>query len=120
MAGGEFNSLDASFKASKPTGSEAESNQTWFDPLIGGRLTAPGTGRWTLVLQGHVGGFGVGSDLTWQLYPVIGYRFSRVLSGFAGYRVLDIDYKSGGNETDSNFTYDVTTFGPELGIGFHF
>lgn len=100
--------VDSSFSASK----------TWFDPVLGVRLTAPNTGRWLASFRGDIGGFGIGSDLSWQLNPMVGYRFSRVVSTQLSYRVLYIDYQDGEGPTE--FRYDVTTSGAQLGFSFAF
>ena len=100
--------IDSTFSASK----------TWFDPLIGVRLTVPNTGKWLAAFRGDIGGFGIGSDLSWQLAPMVGYRFSRVISSQLSYRVLFVDYQDGTDREE--FRYQVTTFGPQLGLSFAF
>ena len=65
-----------------------------------------------------IGGFGVGSKLAWQIYPVAGVRLSRLVSVHLAYRVLDMDYGTGSG-TDT-FAYNMRTFGPEIGLAFHF
>jgi hypothetical protein len=93
-------------------------SRVWFDPFVGARLQVPGTGRFRLGVRGDVGGFGIGSKFAWQLYPVIGFRIARWFEVAAAYRWLSMDYETG---TDAErFAYDVTTFGPELGLMFHF
>ena len=66
----------------------------------------------------EIGGFGVGSDFTWQIFPTVGYKFSDRFSLEVGYRWLDLDYSTGdGNE---RFAYDVLTQGPVGGLAFRF
>ena len=52
-------------------------------------------GRSSPVL-GDIGGFGVGSDLTWQLFAGYSFDFSiwqsTLLHGLIGYRGLAVDY----------------------------
>jgi hypothetical protein len=74
--------------------------------------------RWRLRISGNIGGFGIGSDLAWQVYPFVGYRFSRLFELSAAYRWLGMDYETGSG-TDM-FRYDMVTFGPEIGFVFHF
>ena len=65
-----------------------------------------------------VGGFGVGSQLAWQVFPAVSYRFTPLLEIEGGYRAIGMDYENGsGNE---KFVYDLTTYGPQLGLKFHF
>ena len=65
-----------------------------------------------------IGGFGVGSDLTWNAQAIVQLPLRRS-AGYeafaaAGYRALYWDYKDGG------FEWDVTMSGPMLGAGMRF
>jgi hypothetical protein len=91
--------------------------QTWFDPLLVVRMKLPDSGKWLLQLRGDIGGFGVGSDLTWQIQAYGGYRFSELFQVTAGYRALGIDYGKGADK--ERFLYDVTAFGPVVQLGFN-
>jgi len=91
----------------------------WWDPLIGLRVRhAPAPGH-ELVVKGDIGGFGVGSDFTWQ--AIAGYSFQTQLLGlemtnFVGYRALHIDYEQGsGNRT---IGFDLLFHGPMVGSTF--
>jgi len=74
--------------------------------------------RWTATLAGDIGGVVFGFDFAWSAFGLIGYRFNlfgednaRVL---AGYRALFQDYTDGsGND---KFKWDVTLYGPILGL----
>jgi hypothetical protein len=101
------------------TTSEAKGmTQTWVDPLFVVRLKLPDSGKWLLQLRGDIGGFGIGSDLTWQVQAYGGYQFSDLFQVTAGYRALGIDYETGTDQ--DRFLYNVTTFGPVLQLGFNF
>ncbi len=104
------------------TGAHVESggsqSKTWVDPLIGAQVNAALSENWWVDLHGDIGGFGVGSKKAWQAYGHVGYRASNVVSIYAGYRALDIDYESGSGS--SLFRYDVLSSGPEAGVAFHF
>ena len=97
---------------------QVDRTKTWFDPFIGARASVPAGRKWLFLLRADIGGFGVGSNFAWQIYPVVSYRFSNLFGLSVAYRVLSMDYESG-NGTDL-FKYDVTTFGPEIGLLFHF
>ena len=99
-------------------GVSEDGSPIWFDPVVGGRLTAPNTGKWRLGVMGYVGGFGLGSDFAWQIYPKVGYRFSPLFEASVAYRAIAMDFTSGSGSTE--FTYDMITFGPQVGVGFHF
>ena len=103
--------------AAKSTGGVVGSftkNEDWIDPLVGFNARARLSGRFRLGLLADLGGFGVGSDLTYELMPSLSYRASDALSIEFGYRWLDIDFE------DSDFTYDVVQSGWMLGLGIGF
>lgn len=104
-----------------PAGTEEYSgsqSKTWFDPILIARLTADIKDKWLFQFRGDIGGFGVGSDLTWQLQAYAGYRFSKLFQLTAGYRILSIDYDKGVDK--ERFIYKVDTFGPVIRLGFNF
>jgi hypothetical protein len=117
MLGFQFNSLEGSFRGSGPLGVNLNDDKYWVDPYLGARWTLP-RDKWRLGLLGAVGGFGIGSDFAWQVFPQLGYRFNSLFELNAGYRAIGMDYKegSGGDE----FLYDVVTYGPQVGARFHF
>jgi hypothetical protein len=94
-----------------------DESQTWVDPLIGVNAILRLSERWAVRAEADVGGFGVGSDLTWNAQAALTYRFTAAgLDAFAGagYRALHWDYEDGG------FAWDVTMHGPMLGAGVRF
>lgn len=99
-------------------GIDVSESKTWFDPIFAMRLIAPLEGKWNAAVRGDFGGFGIGSDFTWQVYPVVGYNFTKTFELALAYRALGINYKDGSG--DRLFHYDVTTYGAELGFLFHF
>ncbi len=69
-----------------------------------------------LQFLGDVGGFGVGSDFTWQLFG--GYAFDfwgSNLHGLVGYRALAVDYTQDG---PSKNNLDLILHGPVVGLSF--
>lgn len=92
----------------------ADHRETWVDPIIGikGRFII-GDGFY-LNTMAHVGGFGAGSDLTWDTFGGIGYQFNDMTSAVAGYRHLEVDYSRGG------FIFDVEMSGPAIGMTIRF
>lgn len=94
--------------------SRVSGSQDWLDPLIGFR------GRWNLtetfyaVGRADIGGFGVGSDLSWQAYAGLGWQASPRVSVELGYRYLQMDYHHAG------FTYDTATSGVFTALSFTF
>ena len=68
-----------------------ESDKSWVDPVVGATAELPLSGGFSIVAYGDIGGFGVGSDYTWQSYGGFGWQFSGVLAAHAGYRALFVD-----------------------------
>lgn len=95
-------------------GRELSSSKNWIDPVLGFHLRHELCERWFAMLRGEIGGFGAGSDLTWQVMTGVGYRTGESSEVFLGYRHLDIDY------SDNGFTYDTVTSGIILGMNFSF
>jgi hypothetical protein len=94
----------------------------WLDPMIGARVrytVAPGH---ELLLRGDIGGFGVGSDFSWQAIGAYGFEFGTyqgiTFSGVIGYRALYVDYVQG--EGRSRYEFDMLQHGPILGISARF
>ena len=88
------------------------------DPLVGLRFTTPLGEKWNFQVAGDVGGFGLGSDLAVNVWPMVGYELSPGAQLAFGYRVLYMDYDSGTGA--DRFEYDVLTHGPVLGAVFDF
>jgi len=97
---------------------ERSQDKTWVDPIVGVTLRTPPDRRAQLKLYSEIGGFGAGSDFTWQVFPDLSLRLTRSASLELGYRWLDVDYATG--EGNEQFRYDVLTQGPVLGFGFRF
>jgi hypothetical protein len=117
LVGARVNVLDAGLVLPGPDITRSGS-KTWVDPLVGVRLRAPLPAPWQVGIMVDVGGFSVGSKLAYQIYPTAGVRVSRLFSIHVAYRILDMDYETG--EGTDAFTYDMSIYGPEIGIGFHF
>ena len=93
-------------------------DKTWVDPIAGVTLRSPADRRTQFRLYTEIGGFGAGSDLTWQVFPTVSFRLTDRASLEFGYRWLDLDYATG--EGTQQFRYDVLTQGPVVGFGFWF
>lgn len=102
----------------KTLGVEVDQDQTWVDPLVGLILRTPGEHRLHAQVYTEIGGFGAGSDFTWQVFPTVGFKFTDRFSLEVGYRWLDLDYETG--DGTERFAYDVLTQGPVGGLVFRF
>lgn len=115
LVGARFTNLDADLDLNfaDQTLATASSDKSWASPIIGvrGRLNLV----WRLFAQGYVdiGGFGLGSDFTWQGFGAVGLAFPYV-DVFAGWRYLSTDYES------DDFVWNVDHSGPGLGVSVHF
>jgi hypothetical protein len=118
--GGRVNYLSANLRLNTPLQVRSvDDSKAWFDPIVGVQLRTPDSGRRVHAqVYTEIGGFGVGSDFTWQIFPTIGVRLTERASLEFGYRWLDIDYETG--EEATLFKYDVLTQGPLVGFAFRF
>jgi hypothetical protein len=103
--------------ADGPLGHSHAVTQGWVDPIVGAHLRAQVSETVSIDFRGDVGGFSIGSKLTWQAFPYVTWRVAKILSLQAGYRVLSIDYESGSGTERVKF--DVIELGPQLGVTFH-
>ena len=67
-----------------PAGTTLSQSKWWFDPIVGLRLHSNSPGRFNAAVYGEVGGFGVGSDFAWQIFPVVSVRVAGRTSLDAG------------------------------------
>jgi hypothetical protein len=99
-----------------------DGDKQWVEPLAGVRTFWDLSERWTINLTGDIGGVAFGSDFAWNAFGLIGYRFSLFgednARAFAGYRALSQDYTDGSG--DDKFEWDVTLYGPVLGLAITF
>jgi hypothetical protein len=96
------------------------SSNTWVDPLVVTRMRTWINNKWLLQLRADIGGFGIGSKISWQLQPDIGYRASKLLELGIGYRIISMDYEKGTQGNTDYFLYDMEEYGPQIRIGFNF
>jgi hypothetical protein len=68
---------------------------SWVDPVIGARASAPMGRNWRIGARADIGGFGVGSDLSWGFLASAEYQATKRLKWGIGYRILDVDYDDG-------------------------
>jgi hypothetical protein len=54
--------------------------------------------------RGEIRGFGIGSDLAWQMQAYTGYLFFELFKSQSGYRIISQDYDNGSG-ADSFFKY---------------
>jgi hypothetical protein len=95
-------------------GATGSDEKYWVDPMIGVKSRLQGASPWYLTGWAMIGGFGVSSDIDWDLFGAVGYEVNDRFSFVAGYRGAGVDYE------DGDFKFDVIQHGPVLGGVFHF
>jgi len=103
------------------TPNDISDTEVWADPLIGARgaLRFGPDQRWSFRVRGDLGGFGAGSEFTWQALGGIGYSFrlcSVPAEIWLGGRALYQNYRAHGGD----FRWRVTQYGPVLALGLSF
>lgn len=83
----------------------------WVDGVVGVRWDTRFDANWEAFASADVGGGG--SDLSWQLFAGVGYRFAWG-SVVGGWRYLHVDYDKRGYRLDAAIT------GPFIGASFQF
>jgi hypothetical protein len=86
----------------------------WFDPHLGLRGRYHFNDRFYFAAMGDVGGFGVGSEFTWQAEAALGCYVTPRIFTEVGYRALGVDYDEDG------LTYDMITHGAQITMGIEF
>ena len=95
---------------------EISGSYDWVDPFVGLRARYNFTDRLYAVGKADIGGFGVSSDLVWNVYGALGYHLTK--SGNTtlelGYRHMAVDYTSG------DFIFNTNMSGAMVSLGFKF
>lgn len=90
--------------------SEISQSIDWIDPFVGMRARCNFNERFYGIAKADVGGFGISSDLVWQVYAALGYLLNERTSVELGYKHLAVDY------TRHGFTFDADMSGLMLGM----
>lgn len=118
IAGGRLWSVNSDFTLKSDfdviNGRSKSDGATWVDPLVGAKAKIDLTPEVYVSAWAMIGGFGVGSELMWDLMAGAGYEFTDNFSVFAGYRAASVDYSNDG------FVYDIVQQGPVAAAVFRF
>jgi hypothetical protein len=90
----------------------------WADPIVGTWIPVDFSRRWSMQLSGDIGGFNLGSNLSWSIFGLVVFKASPLVSFRLGYNILDVDYQD--TIASLDFVYRVRVGGPVAGIGFNF
>jgi hypothetical protein len=96
-------------------GKKVNNDESWIDPAIGLKGRMP-LGNSAFYLEGGagLGGFGIGSDLFYEVGGAVGYQWTPAIGTAIGYRMFDVDYD------DDGFEYDVRQEGWQVGLTWAF
>lgn len=98
-----------------PPGTELNHTESWTDPVIGITGTTPfGDSKFYFSGGAGIGGFGVGSDLFFDINANVGYQWNKAIGTVVGYRLFDVDYEK------DNFLYDAAQQGWLVGLTWTF
>ncbi len=117
--GGRYTNIDANLKLN---GLSFKSQFEFVDPIVGFGTTWTIGEQWRAVTLADVGGFGTGSDFSWNVLATFAYDFNLRADNDAsvhlGYRALGQDFSEGGGA--SRKAWDVVTHGPIIGLTVRF
>ena len=95
-----------------PQGVTVSTAASWTDAVIGARWGYEINEQWQGLVTADAG-FGE-SDLTWQVFATIAWRFSDWGSVVGGYRYLSLDYET------AEYKADLALDGPAIGLAIRF
>lgn len=117
LAGTRYRKLELDLRFT--TGLNPGFDVSWWDPMIGGRYIAKlHPSKLDFQFRADVGGFGAGSEHTWEIITGVIFKPTPKILIPVLYRYLDVDYMEGSGL--DFFRYDAVEQGLLLGIGFHF
>ena len=91
----------------------------WVDPVVGARIRHQMASGSDVALLADFGGFGAGSEFSWQLVGTYGFDVNCSRTPFhivVGYRALAVDYSEKGRHGTN--ALDVVQHGPIIGVNF--
>ncbi len=120
LLGGRYMKLENTIKLNlnQQRVASVSGDKSWIDPIIGGRLQYHINKFWSAIMDGDIGGFGVGSHFTWSARLVGVYHFNKTFGSAFGVRALGVNYSEG--HGSNKFKMDVTQYGPVVGLTIRF
>lgn len=89
-------------------------SESFVDPILALRVNTQLSDTWSVLSYVDVGGFGAGSDFTWQAAVTANYRVSAGTFLSLGWRHLEVDY------TNRGTVFDGSMSGPVAGLTIQF
>jgi hypothetical protein len=93
----------------------------WVDPVVGIRLRHRFTPNQEIFVRGDIGGFGLGSQFSWQAVGVYSYSWQFTgyqVAALLGFRALAVNYSQGSGA--DTFSMNQILYGPIIGVSFRF
>jgi len=92
---------------------------SWVDPVIGIRTIQRLSPKWTIIVRGDIGGFGVASDFAWTIQGSVAWKTGKTGHIVLGYKYQKTDYNNGITGVGA-FAYDAAMHGVFIGYNFSF
>jgi hypothetical protein len=106
--------VDVDINLPSPLPTAVSESLTWVDPIVGARARLQLAPDWSVIGYADVGGFGAGSESTWQAVGTVNYRINDRFYLSAGYRHMAFEYD------DDGIDLEVELSGPLLGATVRF
>lgn len=107
-------SVDTELKGGVAPKVKDDVSDTWVDPVFGIRSRLKLDEDWFVGFSSDVGGFGLGSELSYQFLGTVGWQFAEDWSVQAGYRYLSVNKEFDGDDIKFKF------HGPIIGVSYRF
>ncbi len=95
-----------------------DSDIDFIDPVIGSRFRYNINKTWGISIYGDIGGFGIGSELTWQAICLVNYNIENDYRIYAGLRYLHFRYED--DTALGNLEWEANYSGPVIGFAKRF
>lgn len=112
LAGARLWDINAS--VTLPGIAAVQSSTSFVDPVVAVRWRYDFAPQWSSLVYVDTGGWGVGSDATWQMLGTINYQWRENIHFSLGYRHLQVNYRNHGKQLD------FSQSGPLVGATFQF
>lgn len=86
----------------------------WVDPVIAARSMIALTDNISLLVNADIGGFNVGSKLSWSALSTINYSFNSSWTASVGYKYLSVNYDR------NDRVFDTRLSGPVMAVTYRF
>lgn len=95
----------------------------WVDPVFGVRVRHQFSPTQQITARGDIGGFGLGSQFSWQAVAVYSYAWNldggRQIAALLGFRALGVNYTAASGGADA-MNINETLYGPVIGVSYRF